>query len=126
MQSTWRVTVASYPGWYGWHMASRASAPLPTRLYTRVAHESNRASLTYISRARSFGLGAGRRKQNETTYTLREAGGTVTLGWWVLPPLMIALTERLRSMSIDRSIETALPFLRDKFMGLPGEKGAFV
>ena len=75
---------------------------------------------------RFFGLGAGSRKQDETTYTSREVVGSVTLGWWVRRPLMISLTERLRSVSISRGIETSLPFLRDKFMGLPGEKGAFV
>lgn len=76
--------------------------------------------------ARFFGLGAGSRKQDETNYALREVGGYVTLGRWVLPTLLVSLTERLRSVSIGRGAETALPFLRDKFTSLPGRAGAFV
>jgi outer membrane protein assembly factor BamA len=76
--------------------------------------------------ARFFGLGASSRKQDETNYTLREVGGSVTLGRWLMPGLLASLTERLRSVSISRGAETALPFLRDKFARLPGNTGAFV
>jgi len=85
----------------------------------RLGYENNRT-------ARFFGLGAGSRKQDETNYTLRDVGASVTFGWWVMPALRLSLTERLRSVHIDRGIETSLPFLRDKFKGLPGDKGSFV
>jgi Omp85 superfamily domain len=76
--------------------------------------------------ARFFGLGAGSRKQDETNYTLRSIGGAVTLGWWVTPTLRLSLTERIRFADIERGAVTSLPFLRDKFKGVPGEKGSFV
>lgn len=76
--------------------------------------------------ARFFGLGAESREQDETNFTLRDLGGSVTLGWWIMPTLRVSLTERLRLVHIDRGVEPSLPFLRDKFRGLPGEKGSFV
>jgi outer membrane protein assembly factor BamA len=85
----------------------------------RLGYENNRT-------ARFFGLGAGSRKHDETNYTLRDVGGAVTFGWWLMPALRFSLTERLRLVHIDRGIETSLPFLRDKFRGLAGEKGSFV
>lgn len=85
----------------------------------KLGYENNRT-------ARFFGLGAGSRKQDETNYTLRDIGGSATFGWWVMPALRLSLTERLRSVHIERGAETSLPFLRDKFKGLPGEKGSFV
>ena len=84
--------------------------------------------LDYINdrTARFFGLGADSRKQDETNYTLRDIGGSATLGWWIMPTLRVSLTERLRLVDIDRGVVHALPFLRDKLPGLPGEQGAFV
>src|SRR5713101_7882222 len=84
--------------------------------------------LDYINdrTARFFGLGADSRKQDETNYTLRDIGGSATLGWWIMPTLRVSLTERLRLVDIDRGVVHALPFLRDKFPGLPGAQGAFV
>jgi len=76
--------------------------------------------------ARFFGLGAASREQAETNYTLREAAGRFTLGRRVLPALVAALTERVRYVTIGRGVETALPFLRDVFRGVPGEEGALV
>jgi outer membrane protein assembly factor BamA len=76
--------------------------------------------------ARFFGLGADSRKQDETNYTLRDIGGSITLGRWIMPTLRFSLTERLHRVDIDRGLVSALPFIRDKFPGLPGANGAFV
>src|SRR5215470_9204840 len=85
----------------------------------RLGYENNRT-------ARFFGLGADSRKHDETNFTLRDIGGAVTFGWWLMPALRFSLTDRLRLVHIDHGIEPSLPFLRDKFRGLAGAKGSFV
>ena len=76
--------------------------------------------------ARFFGLGATSREQDETNYTLREVHGRFTLGRWVLPALAVALTERVRYVTIGRGVETSLPFLQDVFRGVPGAEGGLI
>lgn len=76
--------------------------------------------------ARFFGLGAASRRQDQTNYTSRDAGGHVTFGRWLRPELIASLTERIRHVSIDRGVVKSLPFIRDAFMDVPGEEGSFV
>jgi len=85
----------------------------------RLGYDNNRT-------ARFFGLGADSREQDETNYTLRDIGGAVTFGWWLMPVLRFTLTDRLRLVHIGHGVETSLPFLGDKFPTLPGVNGSFV
>src|SRR5215471_8441758 len=85
----------------------------------RLGYENNRT-------ARFFGLGADSRKQDETNFTLRDIGGAVTFGWWLMPALRFSLTDRLRLVDIGHGVVTSLPFLGDKFKDLPGVQGSFV
>jgi len=76
--------------------------------------------------ARFYGIGANSHEQNETNYTLRQVGGEVIFGRRLRPELNLSLTERLRSVTIRRGVVESLPYLKDVFMGVPGENGAFV
>jgi outer membrane protein assembly factor BamA len=76
--------------------------------------------------ARFFGIGANSLESNETNYTLRQGGGELKFGRYLLPELVASLTERLRSVTIRRGAVDSLPFLQDAFTDIPGEDGSFV
>jgi outer membrane protein assembly factor BamA len=76
--------------------------------------------------ARFFGRGAASRHAAETNYTSRDVVGRVTVGRRLLPALVVAVTERVRDVTIGRGVVTSLPFLRDAVRDVPGEAGALV
>jgi outer membrane protein assembly factor BamA len=76
--------------------------------------------------ARFYGIGANSLESNETNYTLRQLGGELKLGQYLLPELLVSLTERLYSVTIRRGAVDSLPFLQDAFTDIPGEDGSFV
>ncbi len=76
--------------------------------------------------ARFFGLRAQSHKEDEANYTLRDLGGGFTLGRRLWPELTASLTERIRHVTIRRGAVDTLPFLKDRFVDVPGEDGSFV
>ena len=75
--------------------------------------------------SRFFGFQSDSHKENETNYTNKEIGFTLSAGYEIYKNLQVVVSERFRNVDIKRGAVTSLPFITDVFNTneVPGIEG---
>lgn len=78
--------------------------------------------------SRFYGLGAGSKREDETSYASRENGFTGTAAWRFHGDLSLLIGERVRDVAVTRGAFESLPFTADYFAPskAPGVDGASI
>lgn len=75
---------------------------------------------------RFFGLGGRSRAENETNFTLETTGFAGSFGVNITPQARLSLGEQAKGYEVRRGGVRDLPFIGERFPGLPGLEGAVI